>query len=84
MGEPNKSFAINKRDKKIFINILNEFIAEYSLTILDVMIAFEIAYAQCKDSKEDLRRLFYRLLKEPVKGNSLKLVSLFKGLSERQ
>lgn len=83
MGESNKSFAINKRDKKIFINILNEFIAEYSLTILDVMIAFEIAYAQCKDSKEDLRRLFYRLLKEPVKGNSLKLVSLFKVLSER-
>lgn len=83
MGEPNKSFAINKIEKKIYINILNEFITEYSLTILDVMIAFEIAYVQCKNSKEDLRRLFYRLLKEPVKGNSLKLVSLFKGLSER-
>lgn len=83
MGEPDKSFAINKKEKKIYINILNEFIAEYSLTILDVMIAFEIAYAQCKNSKEDLRRLFYRLLKEPVKGNSLKLASLFKVLSER-
>ncbi len=83
IGEPNQSFAVNKTKKTIYINILNEFITEYSLTILDVMIAFEIAYAQCKDSKEDLKYLFYRLLKEPVKGNALKLGSLFKVLSER-
>ena len=86
INDANKTFYVDKENKCIFLNMANEVLVNYNLTIVDILFAFEISYYYFEKNNDikGFKECFYNFLKNPDKIYSKYAANMFQSLNNRR
>lgn len=86
INDANKTFYIDQVDKCIFLNMANDVLVNYNLTVVDILFAFEISYYYFEEENniKGFKECFYNFLSNPDKLYTQYANSMFKSLNNRR
>ena len=86
INDANKTFYIDQVDKCIFLNMANDVLVNYNLTVVDILFAFEISYYYFEEENniKGFKECFYNFLSNPDKLYTQYANSMFTSLNNRR